>query len=247
VVNAAPTNARLRYFGGPVLSSVKVQTVFWNSRVQFQSDLNQFYTEVTQSPYFDWLTEYNTPDQTIGEGSFIGTVTDSHAPTGRTIDDSAIQRELSRLISANTVSAPDENTLYMIHFPAGVTITQGGDSSCDVFCAYHNTMTIGGQDIQYGVIPDQGGACDGGCGTAGNLTDDTTMVSSHELIEAVTDPAVGLVPGNTPVAPIAWIDATNGEIGDICVGQQGSAQGSSRTWVVQQEWSNSAGSCISSK
>ena len=36
-------------------------------------------------------------------------------------------------------------------------------------------------------------------------------VSAHELVEAITDGAVGLVPGDVPVAPLAWYDERNGE------------------------------------
>jgi hypothetical protein len=45
-----------------VLANVKVWTVFWGQRQQSNS-INQFYTDITSSPYFDWLTEYSTPTQ----------------------------------------------------------------------------------------------------------------------------------------------------------------------------------------
>jgi hypothetical protein len=57
-----------------------------------------------------------------------------------------------------------------------------------------------------------------------------TVTASHELCEAMTDP----IPGQ------GWYDSQNGEIGDICawktkkIGQ----------YTVQQEWSNSRGSCF---
>lgn len=68
-------------------------------------------------------------------------------------------------------------------------------------------------------------------------------VASHELIEAVTDPAVGLA--STFAAPLAWYDRTNGEIGDICNGQQGTTVGGDGvTYTIQLEFSNAANNCV---
>jgi hypothetical protein len=231
------SKASLKYYGGPIIPSVKVYTVFWNSKVPNQSELNAFYTDVTNSAYFDWLTEYDTSSQSIGRGSFGGSVVDTGAPSGSTIDDSDVQAEVARLIDAGKLPKNDGNNLYMVHFPAGVTITSGSDTSCNQFCAYHGTFTHGGSDAFYGVIPDLSGGCSTGCGSSTKL-DNTTSVSSHEMIEAVTDPAIGLA---TAIGkPIAWYDSSNGEIGDICNAEQGTIDG----YTVQKEWSNANGACI---
>ena len=58
-----------------------------------------------------------------------------------------------------------------------------------------------------------------------------TGTSSHELCEAITDPR----PGES------WYDDSNGEIGDICVGEAAQVAG----FTVQKEWSNAKGSCVS--
>jgi hypothetical protein len=239
--NSAPAGAHLTYFGGPVLSNVKVYTVYWGSSVPNQSDLNQFYTDITSSAYFDWLTEYNTPTQTIGHGSFGGTVVDTSPPSGTTIDDSQIQAEITKLINAGKLPPNDANNLYMVHFPAGITITMQGSSSCVQFCAYHGTYTLNGKDAFYGVMPDLSGGCAGGCGSNPTKLQNQTEVASHELIEAVTDCAVGLATTNGP--PLAWYDNTNGEIGDICVGQAGQVG----NWTIQLEFSNEKSDCIATK
>jgi hypothetical protein len=234
------TTPHLNYYGGPVLGAVKVWTVFWGSGVKYQSELNDFYGKVTDSPYFDWLSEYNTPKQSIGRGSFGGSVVDANAPKSSTIDDSAIQNELASLIHAGKLPPSDGNNLYMVHFPPGVTITQGGSQSCQEFCAYHGTFNLDGKMTFYGVMPDEGGACATGCIDGLDQLGVTTVASSHELIEAVTDAGVGLATTNGP--PLAWYDQTNGEIGDICAGQAATISG----YSIQLEWSNSHGKCISS-
>jgi hypothetical protein len=243
----APAGAHLSYFGGPVISSVKAVPVYWTSAVNFQTGLHSFYAGVTNSTYLDWLSEYDTPTQSIGRGTATAGIVDPAPPAGTNLTDAQIQAEINRLINAGTVPAPDANTLYMMHFPPGISITDSsGARSCAQFCAYHGTFTRSGAFVYYGVIPDLAAAgCAGGCGTSTTFNN-TTSVSSHELIEAVTDAAVGVA--TTFSAPLAWYDPTNGEIGDICNGQQGSVLGGDGvTYNVQQEFSNQLSSCIVSK
>jgi hypothetical protein len=237
VVHPNATGA-LVYYGGPVLSNVKVFTVFWNNNVAFQSQLNSFYSAVTNSAYFDWLSEYNTPTQNIGRGSLLGSIVDPTPPASTALTNVDIQTELGKLIDAGKVPAPTADTLYMVHFPPGVSIDLDGSGSCVVFCAYHNTFVHNGVNVYYGVMPDQGGSCAGGCGPDPSTFNNLTSVSSHELIESVTDAAVGLATVIGP--PLAWYDQTNGEIGDICNAEQGSIGG----YTVQKEWSNKSGACI---
>jgi hypothetical protein len=236
---AAPAAAHLNYFGGPVLANVKVYAVYWGSNVQFQDHINAFYPAITSSAYFDWLSEYNTPTQTIGRGSFGGAVVDATPPSGSNITDDQIQAEVGKLIDAGKLPPNDGNNLYMVYFPPGVSITgpQGAGSSCVEFCAYHGTFTKNGTFGFYGVMPDLGGACSQGCGD-GSPQDNITEVSSHEMVEAVTDGAVGEATSNGP--PLAWYDSSNGEIGDICVGNAGQVAG----FTIQLEWSNAAHKCI---
>ena len=251
VKNAAtvPANAQLTYYGGHVISNLKPVAVFWGSSVNAQvvSYMPGFYTAMVNSPYMDWLTEYNTPatggtNQTIGRGTYGGTFTIAPANTATALQDADIQTEIGAQITSGALPAPDANTLYMVHFPPGVTISQGGQGSCSAFCAYHGTFLRNGQDIFYGVIPDfgPGSGCDTGCGTNAML-DNVSITASHEAIEATTDAEVGLATTNGP--PLAWYDSNNGEIGDICAYVlNGTLPGTS--YMVQGEWSNVHKGCI---
>ncbi len=227
---AGPPNAHLTYNGGPVLSSSKVFTIFWGSgATTYQTQLGDFFTAVGDSAYFDWLSEYNTPSQSIGRASYLGTYVDPSPPSGATIDDSQIQSELANLIGAGSVPAPDANTLYFFYFPAGITITMQGQASCSAFCGYHGNETVGSDDVRYAVIPDQ--AC---CtGAPEDQLQTTTEVSSHEWAEATTDADVG-------TNNLAWYDQANGEIGDICAWMPGTMSG----FTVQLLWSNANNDCI---
>src|ERR1051326_1450043 len=266
---AAPAGAHLSYFGGPVISNVHVVQVLYgsgsyNAQVAGTTSptMGQFYGDLTgaNSGYTSLLTQYNTPasggtNQTIGNGTFDGLfqIVPSAGNNGSTISDAQIQSELLAQITAGHLPAPvldaagNVNTLYMIFFPPGKTITQGGSSSCVAggFCAYHGTTStlLNGKNVLYGVMPDmQSGLCStGGCGNAG-VFGNYTSVTSHELTEAITDADVGIATTFAP--PLAWYDMVNGEIGDICNGQQGSYTANGTTYTIQLEFSNAANNCV---
>ncbi|KAJ3308009.1 hypothetical protein HDU76_004189, partial [Blyttiomyces sp. JEL0837] len=195
-------------------------------------------------------SEYNTPTQKIGTGTFGGSYTETGTIKSSLDDVNDIQPYLKGLITKGVIK-PNANTYYAMHFGPGISITQGGSSSCVQFCAYHGTIDIssfnlGTKYLYYGIMPDQGGSCAGGCGSSSNTFNNLCSVSSHELVEAITDAAVGLATGNA--SPLAWYDQTNGEIGDICNAQQGTVVGGDGvTYTVQAQWSNSQNACIVSK
>jgi hypothetical protein len=264
---AAPAGAHLTYFGGPIISNVHVVQVLYgsgsyNAQVAGSSSptMGNFYRDITTSGYITLLSQYNTPasggtNQTLGNGTFDGLfqIVPSAANNGSTIDDTNIQAELLAQINAGHLPAPvldaagNVNTLYMIFFPPGKTITQGGSSSCAAggFCAYHGTTstTLNSKHVLYGVMPDMqaGSGCSTGCGSS-TVFNNYTSVTSHELAEAMTDADVGIA--TTFSAPLAWYDMTNGEIGDICNGQQGSYVANGTTYTIQLEFSNSANNCV---
>ncbi len=235
---SAEATAHLNYYGGPVLTHVNVIPVYWNSSVAYQSNLNSFYADVPGSStiYSTLLTQYSS----IGTGTRGTPYIDTKA-TG-TFTDAQVQAELNRLFTAGVIPAPSANNYYPVHFPTNVTITASdGTKSCVTWCAYHGTYVRNGVNVNYGIIPDQGGGCAGGCGSNSLRVNNLTSVSSHELVEATTDPAVGLA--TTYASPLAWYDPTYGEIGDICNAQQATITANGISYVVQKEWSNSKAAC----
>jgi hypothetical protein len=232
------SNAHMVYRGGPVISNVKIFTVFWNASVSNQSALDSFYGTLANSAYVDQLSEYSTSTQTIGRGKFIGTYVDTGAPSTSQLSDSDVQKELARLVDANAVPAPDGNTLYMIHFPAGVSISMDGATSCQQFCAYHASVTHGSGTIYYGVMPDFSGACSS-CGGESTSFNGTTVVASHEVAEAITDPNIGVANATNDEHQLGWYDDQNDEIGDVCEGQSVTFAG----YRVTEVWSNKQNAC----
>ncbi len=267
---SAPFGAHLNYFGGRVVSNVQVVQVIYGGGSYIPQvtstaspSVATFYQGVLNSPYVDWLREYNTTNQpgiatnqVIGRGSFASQVTIIPAPqnNGPVIDDSNIQAELAAQIQAGNIPAPahdalgNNNTYYAVFFPHGKVVTIQGSASCQIFCAYHGTVANvpGFGEIYYGVHPDfqPGSGCEFGCGAASTVFGNYTQVASHELVETVTDPEVGLAQTFGP--PLAWYDqGFNEEIGDLCNDQNAQVRGGDGvTYDVQTEFSNSQNDCI---
>ena len=241
--------APFQYWGGPVLSNVKLVMVQWGISTGSNfapyitsNQLSNFYTEIVRSPWIDWLSEYNTHSQHIGRGTFAGKyiITPSHIYTIN-ISDNFIETELLTQIDLGHLPPNDNNTLYMLHFPKGLTVSAFGMLSCVDFCAYHGTVVPG---LYYAVMPDfsSSGGCSFGCGTSTEFNN-VCAVSSHEIAESITDPEVGLAFDFAP--PLAWYSPVYGEVADPCSGLQGSFLTSNGTqYAVQKIGSNLARNCL---
>src|SRR5581483_1437341 len=226
--------------------------VFWGAGVpsETQSKIGPFFANMLDSTYVDWLREYNPnvravdgragTNQSIGRGSYAGAITIQPMNPSRALKDADIQKELENQIQAGKLPPATDDNLYMIYFPSGFNIEIEGQRSCVTFCAYHEGFKSSqlGASVFYGVMPVCGGF---GCGFGGSAFDSMTIVSSHEAIEAITDPFP--TPGNNPSYPGAW-DTTDGqEIGDLCAQGSSTVTGHGIVSKVQWEWQNSIGGC----
>ena len=237
----------MEYFGGSVTSDVKVVAVMWGPNVPIATvqGIGGFFKALVNSTYTDQLAQYSTvgitgvngypgTNQTIGRGSFIGTVTITPANTATHLSDTAIRRELVGQIRAGTLPRPSANLLYMIYFPQNIVITLGGSRSCLSFGAYHEAVAgkPNKNNIFYGVMPD----CGGGFASI-------TNVSSHEYAESITDNIP--TPGSNPAYPQAWNTSDGYEIGDLCEAYDGTLTdtATNTTYTVQELFLNTTGAC----
>ena len=241
----------LTYYGGPVVSSLHSIDVSYGSTSYLTGNaalITNFIGQYLGSGVMDWLSDYNTPTQSIGRGTSGGVVTinPSGANNGSKIHDSNIQAELAAQITAGNLPAPTANTSYALFFRLGQSICDSSGACSLVsggFCAYHGTMAVGGVTFTYQVMPDLTGT--NGCGS-GSDAQNTTAVLSHELVETITDPDVGFATVLGP--PLGWYNNTKGEIGDICNGLHGTFVGTdSVVYTSQTQWSNVTSSCIETR
>jgi serine protease len=249
---AAAAKATLQYYGGPVIPSPKVYVVWWGDPSKINPVLTatkggiaDYFAGITNSKFMDWMNEYDTTiatqvgshkgsagtGQRIGRGNYVSTITMSDVPAGN-VTDQQIQDTLNKAFDAGTLPEPDENTIYAIYFPASVSISldQNG-TSCSSFGAYHEAaIETTRHNAFYLVMPDCGFSFSG-----------FTSVTSHELIEAVTDPIP--TPGSNPDFPQAWNDVQGSESGDLCEGSSGTIATAFGNFKVQGIWDEASHGC----
>jgi hypothetical protein len=230
----APTPS-LQNHGGPVLGSAQVIPIYWGAawatgtNAQLATQLDGFFDFILTSSYMDLLNEYSTSTTPIQHGQRLPSahVTTSEPGTVtagvRQVTDAQIQTAVQGWIANHTVPATTANTLYFVFLPPGVVSLLGTSQSCQAFCGYHNHVG----NVYYAVIPF---ANCSGCVFAGQFLDTLTEVASHELAEAITDPALNAW----------WEDGPGDEIGDICNRQTTRLGG----YLVQTEWSNAQNACV---
>ena len=158
--------------------------------------------------------------------------------------DSDIQNEVSRAQSINGWASTVNNIFFVFLQRNQDLCFDSTLSQCasNVFCAYHNTF---GTNTQYAAMPY---AASFSCRASGQTepnnddADLTINVSSHEEIEAATDPLLN-----------AWFDRSGSEIGDFLVShprtrfinaQNGDITVNGHTYEVQREWDNSQSRCV---
>jgi hypothetical protein len=228
--------------GGAVLDSPKLVPVFYPND-PLQSQINDFTDKLGASTYWTAATaEYGVGSAT-GQSAVVLTET---APT--TIDDNGIQTWLAGKLNGDDMAwpTPDQNTLYILHYPANTTITQssGGQtlSSCVDFGGYHNSVTLDAAhnslEVAYAVIP----RCSNFNGLHG--IDAVTGAESHEIVEAATDPhpMADTAYGQVDNAHIYWeLALGGGETADLCAQFPGVfTKFSGLDYTVQRSWSNAS-------
>jgi uncharacterized protein (TIGR03382 family) len=272
--DASAASAHPAYYGGHVVSNPSVVAVSWGPSVDANvvNGMPGFYASILQSPYLDWVSEYSTvaltgvtdglpgTNQRIGRGTFFGSYTITPSLSGTYLSNTQILDELQAQIAAGNLPAPlkdasgNANTVYMVNFPPGVTITSyGGGVSCTRvpgygFCGATDTLTVGGNSVGVGLIPDQSpdGGCAGFCGTDPNYFNIATEVHAHALLNLVTNLEEGLWSqegSGTVQRPVGWYNTgAPHQVADLCTGQPADVNG----YTVEMGWSNTQGACVSS-
>jgi MYXO-CTERM domain-containing protein len=253
----------MSYEGGQVISNVQVVPVFWTYGGQTVDSTvtawaPPYISALVDSPFLDLLSEYGTTSQggqqSVTRGTTLAarTITPTVA-TAATVPDADIAKELAAQVKAGKLPAVtndangNPNTLYVLFFAPGNTITMGSGSnastSCVAFCGYHGsgTPTAGGPTYVYAVIPDlsviqtyalpDGGSvtepCGYGCAYDAPAKPEVDWFNgtiSHEIAESVSDPINfgGWYDQSNTAYACAGSESQNqpggGEIGDVCVG-----------------------------
>ena len=223
VYPASYGSGNLLNHGGPVISNAGFWAIYWNGTVAgstqtsvkpdgtkwatLQAQMSAFVTSFgsganySQAPTDDFsiVQQYgSTIASTVQNwGVYIGT-----ERTKASISDSQIRSYIVGLFNTGQVNAAG-NIIYGVYLPSGMKVTMSGGASCSTFCGYHGHFSYGGVDIRYAVFPYLN--CNA-CSLSGlTVADMMTIVASHEIREAVTDPQLN-----------AWYDSSGYEADDKC-------------------------------
>jgi hypothetical protein len=228
-----PSPPQVISLGGPVIAPYIVPITYPGD--PFAAQIEAFTAGIGATPYWSTVTaEYGAGPATSAPPVHITTA----APA--TIDDSAIQQFIKSNVGT-TLPAAKTGIVYAFFFPASTTVTWNGAASCDQNEGYHWDLALGGgTNVSYVVVP----RCDTAVGAPGVTgIDATTLVASHEYVEATTDPFPTLNPayGDVDGDHTIWGVMENVEVGDLCTWATGVAiKPPGFDFTVQRIWSNAA-------
>jgi hypothetical protein len=126
----------------------------------------------------------------------------------------------------------DDDTIFALYFPSTTAIDVHGKKSCNAFDGYHlEGQTKDGHPLVYAVLA-----------RCSSSLDAVTVATSHELIEASTDPHYYSAPAYaaTDKDHFIWTVATAGEVGDMCDFEPQANQKLVGNFMVERTWSNAA-------
>ena len=245
--NAVPfAGSNLTYNGGPVMGgTTNVFAIFWeptgNVSANYNSLIQRYFGDVGGSPLYNNNIQYtdsggNFPSNAVLAGSWV----DSSAYPESPLLDSDLQNEVTNAQNVNGWSSSINNVFFVFTEAGQDVCIDSTLSQCasNTFCAYHNVF---GNNTIYAAMPYAASfSCNPGSSPNNDDADQTINVTSHEQIEAATDPLLN-----------AWFDSSGNEIGDKCAWTFGAldANGGDVNWngneyIVQQEWDNNVSGCV---
>jgi hypothetical protein len=257
-----PAAVHLTYYGGPIMAFTENAIVLWGATGHsstLTSGLPDFFISLASAGNantYDTALEYRTQGQSGTSTNqpltlasrYLGSFTITPSTSTTNLTDTQVAAQLIAQIQAGALPPPrvafgGPVTEYYVMFPPTFKICLGTSCSNTQFCAYHSDAVYGGTPFTYTVLPESTPTSPG-CGpsNAGGGFGNLTSMTSHEMVESITDPEVGSATGLFP--PLAWYDATNGEVADICNGQQATLTLGASSWIVQKQWSNAESACI---
>jgi Ricin-type beta-trefoil lectin domain-like len=259
--------------GPVMAGTMNVFPIFWeptgNVSANYNYLIERYFGDVGGSPLYNINKQYTQNGNPLffpTNADIFSWLVDTTSPYPRPgpLLDSDIQTEVTH---AQTVQGWPSNidNVFVVFTEKNVSLcTDSHQTSCtpDVtsstntspFCAYHGSFGTNNTiyaAIPYAASPNFNFGCTTGAifsltGSSPNNdadADQTINVTSHEQMEAATDPY--------PMVNPAWIDTTNNvEIGDLCAFTfgPGNPQGAdvllnTNPYIVQQEWSNAISGC----
>lgn len=227
--------------GGPTMPTPKVVPVIFANDTQNRKTLiPTFLQALAGSSYWTTTTkEYGVNSLTIAQAVML-----QENAASNIASQGAVESWLSNAIQTAKLPANDANTIYALYYPRTTVINLSGlGAICVGWGGYHSEIIVSGKPVVYSVVGDcvsYGAKLAPGETVMGD--DYTTGITTHELVEAVTDPYVATNPAysNIDVNHRAWgLYLYGGEVGDSCEKQPSAFfKETNIGYTVQRMWSN---------
>ncbi|HWW54446.1 MAG TPA: hypothetical protein VNY84_11790 [Acidimicrobiales bacterium] len=230
--------------GGKTLATPKVYLIFYPG-YPHEMPLQTLAQQIGANPY--WAAA--TAEYGVGAMQYAGMIELTGETPPISISDQQIDMYMNGKIASGAFGTPDTSVVYTIYYPKTTTITLGsggfgGGTSCQSFGGYHTdtAVTVGTaapKNYAYAVLP----TCASFAGM-GEL-DGLTGATSHEWIEASTDPFPSTNGGADSAYSgvdsdhFIWAVLGGQEDGDLCVQETNAFfKPSGLDFTVQRCWSN---------
>jgi hypothetical protein len=248
-VGFADNGPLLYHAGGKIMPSVISYIIYWtppklqtgavagwsaayqNLQTRFLTDYQGHSLANNNTQYYQTISGVTSYIHDTGgvSGVYVDTAaypasgcSDSITP-GNCLSDAQIQAEIKKVMALKGWT-PGMNKIFFVYTTKGEGSCYGASCSYTQFCAYHGNFGSVATPTIYANMPYAASPyCTASTSPNGNVEADSgASITSHELIEAVTDPMLN-----------AWFTAQGNEIGDLCAWNYGT-----NTWgaLANQKW-----------
>jgi hypothetical protein len=190
--------------GGPVLVADTTYAIWWGPTSGWPSDtqtgINALFNGFNGTSFLGIANQYLRGG--TATTSFAGNFFDASNPPSLVPSNATLAEEVCSVLNANGVF-PSSNAIYFIY-------TSNFPSNNTSFCAFHTFGTCNGVTIHFAYMPNTTGiaGCDPGdlfgCNSFSQGARSLANVTSHEYMEAITDPDAN-----------AWFERSGAEIGSF--------------------------------
>ncbi|MDQ6661243.1 MAG: hypothetical protein M3Z24_09795 [Chloroflexota bacterium] len=241
--SSSSRTSNLLYHGGPVMGGTSHDyAIFWEPTGSYVSSgynslITRYFNDVGGSGLYHNNSQYSANGTSPTNSTLASSWVDTASYPSGTITDAQVQAEVTHAQQVNGWSS-SINNVFFVFTAKNENICYGSSCSFTTFCAYHSSF---GNNTLYAAMPYTGTSLSG-CGVPtspnNNIDADSTInVTSHEQMEAATDPL-----GN------AWYDRSGNENGDKCNFNFGPGNGdvvfNGHPYEVQKEWDNQVHGCV---
>ena len=228
-----PAAPQVLSLGGPVLATPRFVPIVFSTDTEI-ANIGKLMKAIAPSSYW----KATTSEYGVGTATASDPIVLTEAAPQQLSSEDIVPFLKAHLEDTTSGWGPvDANAIYAIYYPAGTNIVDQGFESCVDYGAYHGEGEANGVKFAYAVMP----RCSGGGGFSD--LDMLTVSTSHELIEAATDPLAETNPAfrEPDKDHLVWSVMPLGEVGDMCTYDPDAYFKPTEVgFMVQRTWSNAA-------